>query len=166
MSSSLQPHKLQYARLPCSSLSPEVYSNSCPLSHRCHPTTSSSVALFSSCPQSSPASGVFSNESTFRIRWPKFWSFSFSPSIEYSGLISFRIDWFDLLVVQGILMSHFQHHSLKASILRHSAFFIVQLSHPYMIIGETIALTLGDFVGKVMSLLYFSSLDVFFSDLG
>ena len=131
-----------------------VCSYSCPLSWWCYLTISSSAALFF-CLQSFPAS-VFSNESTFHIRWPKYWSFSFSisPSIEYSELISFRIDWFDLLVVQGILMSLLQHHSSKASILRHSAFFMVQLSHPYMITGETIALTLGAFVGKVMSLLF------------
>ena len=96
---------------------------------------------------------VFSNESTLHIRWPKNWSFSFStsPSNENSGLISFRIDWFDLLASQGTLKSLLQHHSLKASILRHSAFFMVQLSHPYMTTGKTIALTLQIFVGKVVS---------------
>ena len=99
---------------------------------------------------------VFSNESALHIRWPKYWSFSFSvcPSNEYSGLISFRIDWFDLLAVQGTLESLLQHHSLKASILRRSAFFMVQLSHPYMTTGKTIALTRWTFVGKVMSLLF------------
>ena len=99
---------------------------------------------------------VFSNESAFHIRWPKYWNFSFSISLsnEYSGLISFRIDWFDLLAVQGILKSLLQHHSSKASILRCSAFFIVQLSHPYMTTGKTIALTRQTFVGKVVSLLY------------
>ena len=96
---------------------------------------------------------VFSNESVLHIRWPKYWSFSFSPSNEYSGLISFRIDSLDLLAVQGTLKSLLQHHSLKVSILRHSAFFLVQLSHPYMTTGKTIALTLWTFVGKVMSLL-------------
>ena len=103
-----------------------------------------------------PSIRVFSNESVFRIRWPKFWSFSFSisPSSEYSGLISFGIDWFDLFAVQGTLKSLLQHHSSKASILRRSAFFIVQLSHPYMTIGKTIALTRRTFVGKVMSLLF------------
>ena len=97
---------------------------------------------------------VFSNESVLSIRWPKYWSFSFSisPSSEYSGLISFRIDWFVLLVVQGTLKS-LQHHNSKASILCHSAFFIVQLSHPYMTSGKTIALTRWTFIGKVMSLL-------------
>ena len=101
-----------------------------------------------------PSSRVFSNESVLHIRWPKYWSFSFSisPSNEYSGLISFRMDWLDLLAVQGTLKSLLQHHSSKASILRCSAFFIVQLSHPYMTIGKTIALTRRSFVDKVMSL--------------
>ena len=98
---------------------------------------------------------VFSNESTLHMRWPKYWSFSFSiiPSKEIPGLISFRMDWLDLLVVQGTLKSLLQHHSSKASILWHSAFFAVQLSHPYMTTGKTIALTRWTFVGKVMSLL-------------
>ena len=97
-----------------------------------------------------PSIRVFSNESAVHIRWPKYWSFSFSisPSNEYSGLISFRMDWFDLPAGQGTLKSLLQHHSSKASILRHSAFFIVQLSHPYMTIGKTIALTRWTFVGK------------------
>ena len=99
---------------------------------------------------------VFSNESVICIRWPKYWSFSFSISLssEYSGLIFFRMDWLDLLAVQGTLKSLFQHHSSKASILLHSAFFIVQLSYPYMTTGKTIALTRWTFAGKVMSLLY------------
>ena len=103
-----------------------------------------------------PSIGVFSNELTSPIRWSKYWSFSFSirPSNEYSGLISFRIDWFDLLIVQGTLKSLLQYHSSKASILQHSAFFMVQLLHPYMTTGETIALTIQTFVGKVMSLLF------------
>ena len=98
---------------------------------------------------------VFSNESVLHIRWPKYWSFSFSiiPSNEYSGLISFRMDWLDLLAVQGTLKSLLQHYSSKASILLYSAFFIVQLSHSYMTTGKTIALTRWTFVGKVMSLL-------------
>ena len=98
---------------------------------------------------------VFSNESALRIRWPKYWSFSFniSPSNEHPRLISFRMDWLDLLAVQGTLKSLLQHHSSKASILQHSAFFIVQLLHPYMTTGKTIALTRRMFVGKVMSLL-------------
>ena len=103
-----------------------------------------------------PSIRVFSNESVLRIRWPKCWSFSFSisPSNEYSGLISFRINWLDLLAVQEILKSLLQHHSSKTSILQHSAFCIVQLSHPYMTTGKTIALTIQTFVGKVMSLLF------------
>ena len=103
-----------------------------------------------------PSIRVFSDESVFHSRWPKYWSFSFSisPSNEYPGLISFRKDWLDLLAVQGTLKSLFQHHSSKASILWHSAFFIVQLSHLYMTTGKTIALTRWTFVGKVMSLLF------------
>ena len=99
---------------------------------------------------------VFANESALLIRCPKYWSFSFniSPSTEHPGLITFRMDWLDLLAVQGTLKSLLQHHSSKASILRHSAFFIVQLSHPYMTTGKTIALTRRTFVGKVMSLLF------------
>ena len=102
-----------------------------------------------------PSIRVFSNESVLRIRWPKYWSFSFSisPSNEYSGLISFRIDWFDFLAVQGSLKNLLQHHSSKASILQCSAFFMVRLSHPYMTIGKTIALTRRTFVGRAMSLL-------------
>ena len=102
-----------------------------------------------------PSTGVFSNKSTLRMRWPKYWSFSFSiiHSKEHPGLISFRMDWLDLLAVQGTLKSLLQHHSSKASILQCSAFFTVQLSHPYMTTGKTIALTRGTFVGKVMSLL-------------
>ena len=103
-----------------------------------------------------PSIRVFSNESALHIRWPKYWSFSFSisPSNEYSGLIPSRINWLDLLAVQGTLKSLLQHHSSKASILCHSAFFIVQLSHPYMTTGKTIILTRWTFVGKVMSLLF------------
>ena len=127
-------------------------SESCPLSRICHPTISSSVIPFSSCLQSFPGSGSFSNESALHMR-PKYWSFSFSisPSNEYSGLISFRIDWFDL-AVQGTLKSLLQHRSSKASILWRSAFFLVQLSHLYMTSGKTTALTIQIFVGKVMSL--------------
>ena len=103
-----------------------------------------------------PSIRVFSNESVLRIRWPKYWSFSFSisPSNEYSGLISFRMDWLDILAVQGILKSLLQHRSLKASVLQCSAFFMVQLSHPHMTTGKTIALTRWTFVVKVMSLLF------------
>ena len=111
---------------------------------------------FSYCPQSFPASGFFPVSQFLRVRWPKYWRFSFSisPSNEYSGLISFRIDWLDLLAVQGTPKSLLQHHSLKASALWCSAFFIVQLSHPYMTIGKTVALTRRTFVDKVMSLLF------------
>ena len=103
-----------------------------------------------------PSIRVFSNESTLHMRWPKYWSFSFSiiPSKEIPGLISFRMDWLDLLAVQGTLKSHLQHHSSKASILQRSAFFTVQLSHPYMTTGKIIALTRQTFVGKVMSRLF------------
>ena len=155
MSDYLQPHGLKHTRPPCPSPTPGVYSNSCPLSQWCHPTISSSVVLFSSCLQSFPASGS-SNESALCIRWPKYWSFSFniSPSKEHSGLISFRMDWLDLLAVQGTLKSLLQCHSSKASILRCSDFFIVQLLHPYMTTGKTIALTRQTFVDKVMPLLF------------
>ena len=114
----------------------------------CHPLLLSPSIL--------PSTRVFSYESVLRIRWPKYWSFSFriSPFNEYSGLISFRMDWLDLLAVQGTLKSLLRHHSSKASILQHSAFFIVQLSHPYTTTGKTIALTRWIFVGKVMSLLF------------
>ena len=104
-----------------------------------------------------PSIRIFASESVLRIRWPKYWSFRFniSPSNEHSGLVSFRIDWFNLLAVQGTLKTLFQHHSSKASILWCSAFFIVQLSHPFMTTGKTIALTRWTFVGKVMSLLFY-----------
>ena len=127
VSDSLQSHGLKHARLPCPSPTFGACSNPCPSSQWCHPTISSSVTPFSSCLQSFPNIRVFSNELVLHIRWPKYWSFSFSisPSDEYSGLISFRIDWFDLLAVQGTLKSLLQHHSSKASILQHSAFFIV-----------------------------------------
>ena len=152
MSYSLWPHELPHARPPCPSPTPRVHPNLCPSSWWCHPTISSSVVPFSSCPQSLPTL-VFSNESTLHMSWPKYWSFSFSisPSKEHPGLISFRMDWLDLLAVQGTLKSVLQHHSSKASILLCSALFIVQLSHPYMITGKTIALTRWTFVGKVMS---------------
>ena len=118
----LWPHELQYARLSCPSLSPRVCSNSCSLSRGCHPTISSSVTPFSSCPQYFPALGSFPTIWLFASRWPQYWSFRFSiSSSEYSRLISFRIDWFDLLAVQGTLKCLLQHHNLKA-------FFMVQLS--------------------------------------
>ena len=158
VSDSLRPHGLQHTRPPCPSPTPRVYSNSCPLSRWCHPTISSSVISFFSHLQSFPASGSFPMSQFFTSKksWPKYWSFCFSisPSNEYSGLISFRMDWLDLLAVQGTLKSLLQHHSSKESILQGSAFFIVQISHPYMTTGKTIALTRQTFVGKVMSLLF------------
>ena len=149
----MPPHGLQHTRLPCPSPTPRACSNSCPSSQWCYPTISSSVIPFF-CLQSFPASE--SNKSVLCNRWPKYWSFnlSISPSNEYSRLISLRIDWFDLLAVQGTLKNLIQNHSLKASVLQHSAFFMVQLSHPYMITGKTIALTRRIFVGKIMSLLF------------
>ena len=155
MSDSLRPHGLQHARPPCPSPLPRAYSNSCPWSRWCHPTISSSVVPFFP-PSIFPSIRVFSNESVLRITWPKYWRFSFiiSPSNEYSGLISFRMDWLYLLAVQGTLKSLLQHQSSKASTLRPSAFFIVQLWHPYMTTGKMIALTRWIFVGKEMSLLF------------
>ena len=143
------------SRLPCPSPTPRVYSNSCPLSQWCHPTISTCHPLLL-LPSVFPNIRVFSNESVLHIRWPKYWSFSFSisPSNEYSGLISFRTDWLDFLAAQGTLKSLVQHHSSKASILWHSAFFRIQLSHPYMTTGRTIALTRRTFVGKAMFLLF------------
>ena len=146
------PRGLQHTRLPCPSLSPGVCSNSCPLNRwyhliLCHPDLLLPTVFLSIC--------VFSNELALFLRWPKYWSFSISPSNEYSGLIFFRIDWFDLLAVQGILKSLFQHHSKKASsILRCSVFFIFQLSHHYMTTRKTIALSICTFVSKVMSFLF------------
>ena len=143
MSDSLQLHGLQHARLPCPLPSPGAGSNSRPESmiFSYHLVLCRPLLLLLSV---FPSIRVFSNESVLHIRWPKYWSFSFSisPSNEYSGLTSFRIDWFDLLAVQGTLKSLLQHHSSKASILHCSAFFMVQLSHPYMTTGKTIALHL------------------------
>ena len=156
MSDSLQPHEPQHARPPCPSPTPGVSPNPCPSSQWCHPTISSSVVPFSSCPQSFPASGSFPMSQLFASGGQKYWSFSFSISLssEHPGLIPFRMNWLDLLAVQGTLNSLLQYHSSKASILLHSAFFIVQLSHPYMTTGKTIALTRWTFVSKVMSLLF------------
>ena len=125
MSNSLRPHGLQHARLPCPSLTPGAYSNSCPSSWCCHPTISSLCFPLLLLLSIFPSIRVFSNESVLCIRWPKYCSFSFSiiPSSEYPGLISFRIDWLDLLAVQGTLKSLLQHHSSKASMLWRSAFF-------------------------------------------
>ena len=154
MSDSLWPHGLQHGRLPCPSPTLRVYSNSCTLSQWCYPTISSSIVPFSSSLQSCPVSGSLP-ESVLCIRWAKYWIFSFSisPSSEYSRLISFRTDWLDFLAVQGTLKSLLQHSS-KASILWHSAFFILQLSHPYMTTGETKALTRWTFVSKGVCLCF------------
>ena len=137
----------------CLPLCPGICWNLCSLNWWCYLTISSSATTFFFCLQSFPASGsgkasAPSNESALHIRWPKYWSFSFnnSPSNEYSGLISFRIDWFDLLAVQAILKNLLQHHSSEASVLQCSAFFMVQLSHPYMTIRKTIALTRQTYV--------------------
>ena len=156
MSLSLQPHGLQHAGLPCPSPTPRSLlklmsiESVMPSNHLilCHPL------LFA--PSIFPSIRVFSSKSVLHIRWPKYWSFSFSicPSNEYSGLISFRMDWVGLLAVQVTLKSLLQFHSSKAPVLRHSSFFIVQLSHPYMTTGKTIALTRWTFVGKVTSLLF------------
>ena len=160
VSDSLQPHEPQNARPPCPSPTPGVHPNPSPSSQWRHPTISSSVVPLSSCPQSFQASGLFQWVSSLHqywsFLWPKYWicSFNIIPSNEHSGLISFRMDWLDLLAVQGTLKSLLQHHSLKVSILLCSAFFIVQLSHLYMTTGKTIALTRWTFVGKVVSLLF------------
>ena len=156
MSDSLRPHEPQHAGTPCPSPTPGV-----------HPKPMSIESVMPSnhlilcwplllLPPIPPSIRVFSNESILCIRWPKYWSFSFniSPSYEHPGLISCRMDWLDLLAVQGTLKNLLQHHSSKASILLSSAFFIVQLSHPYMTTGKTIALTRRTFVDKVMSLLF------------
>ena len=155
MSDSLQPHGLLHARLPCPSPFPRVCSNSMSI-ELVMPSNHFILCLpLLLLPSIFPSIRVFSNESALPIRWLKYWSFSFSlsPSNEYSGLIFFRIDWFDLLAVQGTLKSLLQHRNLKASILRCSAFFMVHLSHPYMTIEKAIALTIQVFVSKVMSVL-------------
>ena len=150
MCNSLRPHGLQHATHPCPSATPRVFSNSCSLSQWCHPTFSASVVTFSCCRQSFPASGFY-QMSQFSISGGQNWSFRFiSPSNEYSGLISFRMDWLDLLEDHGTLKSLLQEHSLKASILWCSAFFTVQLSYPYMTTEKIIALTRQTFAGRVM----------------
>ena len=140
VSDSLRPPELQHARPPCPSQTPGVYPNSCPSIQWCHPAISSSVIPISSCPQSLQASASFPVSQLFASGGQSIGSFSFSisPSIEHLGLIYFRMDWLDLLAVQGALKSLLQHHSSKASIFRCSAFFVVQLSHPYMTTGKTI----------------------------
>ena len=164
MSNSLWPHKLQHTRPPCPSPTPRVYPNPCPLSQWCHPTILSSVVPFSSGPQSLPASGSFPVSQLFTSGGQSTGvsaSISVLPmntQLQYQSfqwtLISFRMDWLDLLAVQGTLKSLLQHHNSKASILQSLAFLIVQLSHPYMTTGKTIALTRRTFVDKVMSLLF------------
>ena len=152
----LRPYGLQHTRPPCPSPTPGINSNSCPLSQWCHSTVSSSVIPLSFHLRSFPGSGSFPMSQFFTSGGQSI-GVSASASVlpnEYSGLISFRIDWFDLLAVQGTLKSLFQHHSSKASILWCSAFFMVQLSHSYMTIGKTIALTRHSFVGKVIPLLF------------
>ena len=164
VSDSLRPHELQHARPPCPSPTPRVHSNSCASSRWCHPVISSSVVPFCSWPLPLPASGSFPVSQLFA--WggqsigvsasasaPPMNSKDWSPFFWGGRGISFRMDWLDLLAVQGTLKSLLQHHSSKASILQHSAFFSVQLSHPYMTTGKNIALTRQTFVGKVMSLL-------------
>ena len=147
VSNSLWSHLLQHARIPCPSPTPGAYSNSYPSCQWCHPTISLCRPLLP--PSIFPRIRAFSNELVLSIRWPKYCSFSFSvcPSDEYSGLISCKMDWLDLLAVQGTLKILLQHHGSKASILQCSVFFIVQLSHPYMTTGKIIALTRWTIVG-------------------
>ena len=144
MFDSLQRYGLQHTRIPCPSPTPTTYWKSCSSSQWCNPPISSSVNPLLLPASIFPSIRVFYSESVLHNRWPKYWSFSFSisPSNEYSGLISFGIDWLDLLAVQGTLKSLLQHHSSKASILQHSAFLMVQLSHPHLTIGKTMALPL------------------------
>ena len=156
MSDSLLPHGLQHVRFPYPSVSPRICLDSCPLSRWCYPTISSSVTPLLLLPSIFPSIMDFSSDLAFSIIWPKYWSFtlSISPSNKYSQLISFRIEWFDFPGVQGTLKSLLQHQNLKASILQCSAFFMVWLSHLYMISGQTIALTIQTFVGKMTSLCF------------
>ena len=155
VSNSLWPHEPQLTRPPCPSPTARVYPNPCPSSRWCHRTISSSVVPFSSCPLSFSASGSFQMSQLFTSD-AKLLEFQLQHQSfhEHPGLISFRMDWLDLLAVQGTLKSLLQHHSSNASIFQPSAFFIVQLSHAYMITGKTIALTRRTFAGKVMSLLF------------
>ena len=143
----MPPHGLEYTRFPCPSLSPGVCSNFCPLSQWCHPTISSSVAPPFLLPSVFPIIRVFSSESVLCIMWPKLgFSFRISPSNEYSGLISFRIDWFDFPAAEGTLKNLLQHHSSKASVLWCLVFFMVQFSRLYVTTGKTIPLTRRTFV--------------------
>ena len=159
MSDSLRPHESQHARPLCPSPIPRVHSDSGPSCRWCHPAISSSVVPFSSCPQSFPASESFPMSQLFTWGGQSTGVSALAPFLpkKSQGLISFRMDWLDLLAVQGILKSLLQQHSSKASVLQCSAFFIVQLSHPYMITGKTRALTIWTFVSKVMSLLFLTS---------
>ena len=154
MSDSLRPNEPQQARPCCSSPTPGVYPDSCPLSWWCHPTISSSVVPFSSCPQSFPASGSFQMSQLFALGGQSIGVSASASVLPMNTQDWFPLGWLDLLAVQGTLKSLLQHHSSKASILRPSAFFTVQLSHSYMTTGKTIALTRWTFVGKVMSLLF------------
>ena len=156
VSNSLQPKELQHARPPCPSPTPRDHSNSLPSSRWCHLATSSSVVPFTSCLQSFPASASFPLSLFFASDGQRIGNFSFifSPSYEYSELIFFRIDWLDIFAVQGTLRSLLQHQSSNASVLRCSAFFMVQFSHPYLTTGKTIPLTRPALVRKVMSLLF------------
>ena len=150
VSYSLWSHGVQQPRPPCPSPTPRVYPYSCPLSRWCHPTTLILCRPLLLLPSIFPIIRVFSNESVICNRWPKYWSFSFSifPSSDHSGLISFRVDWLDLLAVQGTLKSLLQHHSSKTSILQCSAFSMIQLSHPYLNTGKTMALIIW-LLGKI-----------------
>ena len=155
VSDSLRPHESEQARPPCPSPTPGVYPNSCPIELVMPSSNLILCRPLLLLPPIPPSIRVFSNESALHKRWPKYWNFSFSisPSNEHPRLISFRMDWLELLAVQGTLKSLLQHHNSKASIPWHSAFFTIQLSHPYMTTGKTIALIRRTFVGKVMSLL-------------
>ena len=154
MSDYLWPHRLQHTRLPSSSPSPRACSNSCPFSQQCHSTISSPVTSFSSWPQSFPASGSFPLSRLFAPGGQSIGASDSASILPMNIQGFFRIDWFDLLTVQGMLKSFLQHHSSKASILSCLAFFIVQLSHPYMTTGKTKDLTRWTFVGQIISLLF------------
>ena len=160
MSDSLWPHVLQHTRFPCPSLSPGICSNSLPLSRWCHIYISSSVARLSSCPQSFPAPESFPMGGLFTLGGQTIGASASVLPVNIQEWFSFRIDWFDLLAVQGTLKSLLQHHSSKASILLRSAFFIVQLSHPYMTTGKTIALTRWTVVSKVTRHLAWCTLQI------
>ena len=159
---SLWPHRLQHGRPACPSPIPRACRSSCSLHWWCHPAISSPHVLFSFCPDLSQQQD-FSNETSVCIRWPKYWNLSFSirQFSEYSGLILLKTDWFDLLAVQGTLRSLLKQRSSKASIIPHSAFFMVQLSQPYVTTGKTIALTIRTFVGRVIMFLLFNTLSRF-----